>query len=100
MVNPPPSLNPHETTLAEARIPPEPSNLCLGSFPRSFYTDHKSKTKGNTVRHEPLSLSFYFVTFKHQKIKTKYRYYIFDELSTDVSKMSEKSDFIQYKSMF
>lgn len=26
--NPPPSRNPHESALAEARIPPEPSNLC------------------------------------------------------------------------
>ena len=47
--NPPPSLNPHESSLAEARIPPEPSNPCplavsLSGFFFFFSTDRKIKT--------------------------------------------------------
>lgn len=53
-------LNPHESTLAEAWIPPEPSNLCLGSFPLNFSTDHKKQSnKNNTMRHIILKYAFY-----------------------------------------
>lgn len=52
---------PHSSTsestwihMAEAWIPPEPSNLCLGRFALSLLTA-KSKTKNNTVRRGLLS---------------------------------------------
>lgn len=59
--NPPPSRNPHESALAEARIPPEPSNLCplAVSLSAFFFFSYRpqNQNRHNTVRHGPLSPS-------------------------------------------